>query len=201
VDDFISQGSSIATAPLLPRSEFDIGVTTTFVQLGFLWILAHELGHAHLGHLTGRRFPARMIDESPDEEDESDEAFAAAQELEADAFAASVTKGICRMWGCNPGLSGLAASMILQVYGSAYARLADHYSPHAPHDAVELAIRATYRHPTPRERLARLLSPHDAAENWAIHVAARLDGATSIRAARQHHPRWTPLCAALRGSR
>jgi hypothetical protein len=196
VEAFVEYGSTTLAAGLPPRGRFDIDVMSTFAQLGLIFVLAHELAHAHLGHLSARRGPAAMIvdDEETMAEEES---FAQAAELEADALAKRIAQCVCRFWDVDPGLVGPAALMILQLYGSAYDQVAAQAARPANAEQRAAAVRAAFSHPTPEDRLARLLSTDVPAEVWAIHVAQHLRAAGRETERRPLHKRWRKLDAAL----
>lgn len=194
VDVFLTRGTSELAASLGAPSAFEVGVMTTFVQLAWVWILAHELAHAHLGHLKALGGQWGLLEED-DADPAAEAAFILAAENEADRLATEVTQAACVRLGCNPGLAVPAAAMVLQVFSSVYAGVAGRAAPSGPSEAREIVIRDHFRHPTPDERLSRLIAPRR--DTWAWYVRQGLAGVRSA-AGPQLHPRWTPLADALR---
>jgi hypothetical protein len=196
VASFVEKGSTRWAAPLAPRSEFAIGAMTTFSQLALAWMLAHEVAHAHLQHLTPVRRRALL---DADDDDRRELSFAIEAEFEADAFAKRICQAICLHWGCAPGLAGASAAIALLLYDSAYDAIARAIGIDKAHGVA--TSRAVFRHPAPSERIARLVSGNNPIEVWARETILLLRHEASQLKVRRVHQRWSTLSDALRAER
>ncbi|WP_296715777.1 hypothetical protein [Tistrella sp.] len=198
VRGFIIDGSSLMAIPPARPSRFSRDVMATFVQLAAIFILAHEYSHAHLGHFDDHGQFLRMMEECEDDDEEAaryQKARTDSIEAEADANARAVVLCVCRFWNYDPSLMGAAAVSILSVYDAVYRSIAA--SAGFDESRADAIVSRLFNHPSPSERLRRLINPSAPSDVWAHYVAKGLaQHRFEVRPDRIHR-RWSGLLTAL----